>query len=152
VGDWGRFSRDGRLLVYGDEAGRAWLFDTTTWRPRGKPLVGHTDAVLTANLNSNGRTLATTSLDGTTRLWDLPSGRAIGPALPGVPNHLVSGAFVDGGRGLVTVFDNGRGYLWDVRPESWARRSCEIAARTLTHDEWQDVLPERDYAPACASP
>jgi WD40 repeat protein len=149
AGNWGRFSGDGRLLLYGDQAGRAWLFDTRTWRRRGQPLVGHTRAVLTVSLSSNGRTLATTSLDGTARLWDVPSGRAIGPAMLGVPNHPVSGAFVEGGRGLVVAYDNGRGYLWDVRPESWARRACEIAGRTLTHDEWEDVLPERHYAPAC---
>jgi WD40 repeat protein len=149
LGDWGRYSRDGRLLLYGDRAGRAWLFDTRTWRPHGKPLIGHTTPVLTVNLSPNGQTLATTSLDGTARLWDVASGRAIGPALPGVPDHPVSGAFVSGGRGLVTVYDNGRGYLWDVQPESWARQACEVAGRTLTHDEWQDVLPERDYAPAC---
>jgi WD40 repeat protein len=149
VGQWGRFSRDGRLLLYGDDAGRAWLFDTRTWKPRGRPLVGHTRAVLTVSLSSDGRTLATTSLDGTSRLWDVPSGRAIGTALPGVPDHAVSGAFVDGGRSLVTVYDNGRAYLWDVRPDSWARRACEVAGRTLTRAEWHDVLPERPYAPEC---
>jgi WD40 repeat protein len=150
VGQWGRFSRDRRLLLYGDDAGRAWLFDTRTWKPRGQPLVGHTRAVLTVTLSSDGRTLATTSLDGTTRLWDVPSGRAIGTALPGVPDHPVSATFVDGGRSLVAVYDNGRGYLWDVRPDSWARRACEVAGRTLTRAEWHDVLPERDYAPACS--
>ena len=149
VGEWGRFSPDGRLLLLGDYAGRARLFDTRTWRPRGQPLVGHTSAVLTVTLSSDGRTLATTSLDGTTRLWDVASGRTIGTPLPGVPDQPVSGAFVDGGRGLVTVYDNGRGYLWDVRPDSWARRACEVAGRTLTRAEWHDVLPERDYAPAC---
>jgi WD40 repeat protein len=149
VGEWGRFSRDGRLLLYGDEAGRARLFDTRTWRPRGQPLVGHTGGVLTVSLSSDGGTLATTSLDGTTRLWDVPTGRVIGTALPGVPDHAVSGAFVDGGRSLVTVYDNGRAYLWDVRPDSWARRACEVAGRTLTRAEWHEVLPERDYAPEC---
>jgi WD40 repeat protein len=149
LGEWGRFSHDGRLLLLGDYAGRAWLFDTRTWKPRGQPLVGHTRAVLTVSLSADGRTLATTSLDGTTRLWDVASGRTIGTPLPGVPDHPVSGAFVDNGRGLVTAYDNGRAYLWDVRPDSWARRACEIAGRTLTRAEWHDVLPERDYAPAC---
>jgi hypothetical protein len=105
--------------------------------------------VLTVSLSADGRTLATTSLDGMTRLRDVASGRTIGTALPGVADHPVSGAFVDGGRGLVTVYDNGRGYLWDVRPDSWARRACEVAGRTLTRAEWNEVLPERDYAPAC---
>jgi WD40 repeat protein len=150
VGEWGRFSRDGRVLLYGDESGRVWVFDTRTWRTLGQPLVGHSAPVLTVSLSPDGRTLATTSLDGTTRLWDVASRRTIGTALPGVPDHAVSAAFVDSGRGLVAVYDNGRGYLWDVRPNSWARRACEVAGRTLTRAEWQSALPERDYAPACA--
>ena len=44
----------------------------------------------------------------------------------------------------------GRAYRWDVRPSSWARHACAVAGRTLTRSEWQDVLPGRDYAPACA--
>jgi WD40 repeat protein len=135
--------------LYGDDAGRAWVFDTRTWT-HGAPLEGHTGAIVTVNLSPDGATLATTSADGTTRLWDLASGRAIGTPLPGIPNHSVSAAFVDGGRQLATVYDNGRGYLWDVAPESWARRACTVAGRTLTRAEWKDALPERGYAPECA--
>jgi WD40 repeat protein len=146
-----QFSRDGRLLVFGDDQGRVWLYDTRTWRPRGRPLVAHTSAVNTVNLSPDGQTLATTSDDGTTRLWDVPSGRPIGTALPGLAQHDAAAAFVDGGTHLVTLHDNGRGYLWDIRPKSWARRACEIAGRTLTRTEWNDALPERKYAPACAA-
>jgi hypothetical protein len=89
---------------------------------------------------------------GTARLWDLASGRPIGTPLPGIPDHRVTAAFVDGGRHLVTVYDNGHGYLWDVSPQSWARRACDIAGRSLTHAEWEAALPERSYAPACVHP
>ncbi len=149
AGWWGRFSPDGRLLLYGDLAGRVWLFDTGTWS-RGQPLVAHTAPVLSVNLSPDGRTLASTSKDGTTRLWDLASGRPIGTPLPGITDHPVTAAFVNGGTHLVTVYDDGHGYLWDVSPQSWARRACDIAGRTLTRAEWADVLPERSYAPACA--
>jgi WD40 repeat protein len=148
-GRWGRFTPDGRLFLYGDAAGRAWVFDTRTWR-HGAALVGHTGPVITVNISPDGRTLATTSLDGTTRLWDVASSRAIGTPLPGIAQHWVSAAFVDGGKGLVTVSDTGRGYLWDVSPQSWARRACDIAGRVLTRAEWKDALPDRSYAPACA--
>jgi WD40 repeat protein/DNA-binding SARP family transcriptional activator len=152
AGTWGRFSPDGRLLLYGDRAGRVWLFDKRTWKPIGPPLVGHTGPVLSVNLSPDGHTLASTSADGTARLWDLASGRPIGTPLPGIPDHRVTAAFVDGGRHLVTVYDNGRGYLWDVSPQSWARRACDIAGRTLTPAEWEAALPERSYAPACVHP
>jgi WD40 repeat protein/DNA-binding SARP family transcriptional activator len=151
VGRWVQFSRDGRLLLFGDDQGRARLYDTRTWRPRGPPLVAHTGAVVTVALSSDGQMLATTSDDGTTRLWDVPSGRPIGTPLPGPAQHYVAAAFVDGGTHLVTLYDNGRGYLWDVQPRSWARRACEVVGRKLTRAEWSDALPERKYAPACAA-
>jgi WD40 repeat protein len=146
-----QFSPDGRLLVFGDEQGRVWLYDTRTWRTGGRPLLAHTGAVVTVSLGPDGRTLATTSDDGTTRLWDVASRRPIGPALPGLAGHDLAAAFVDGGSSLVTLPDNGRGHVWDVQPRSWARRACKVAARTLTRTEWNDALPERAYAPACAA-
>ena len=84
--------------------------------------------------------------DGTTRLWDVAAGRPIGTALPGIAGHDVAAAFVDGGTHLVTVDDNGRGFSWDVRPRSWAQRACDVAGRTLTRAEWDDLLPNRPYA------
>jgi WD40 repeat protein/DNA-binding SARP family transcriptional activator len=145
-----RFSPDGGLLAFGDEQGRVWLYNTRTWMPRGRPLVAHTRAVVTVNFSPDGQTLATTSDDGTTRLWDVRSGRPIGTALPGPAQHSVAAAFVGGGTHLVTLDDNGRGHLWDIQPRAWARRACQVAGRTLTRAEWNDALPERTYAPACA--
>jgi WD40 repeat protein len=145
-----KFSPDGRLLAFGDVQGRVWLYDTHTWTPRGRPFAAHTGRVTAVSFSPDGRTLATTSDDGTTRLWDVPSGRPIGTALPGFAQRYVAAAFVDGGRQLVTLDDNGRGYRWDIQPQSWARRACEVAGRTLTRAEWNDALPERTYAPACA--
>jgi WD40 repeat protein len=146
-----RFSPDGRLLVFGDLQGRVWLYDTHTWTPRGSPLVAHTGAVVTVSFSPDGRTLATTSDDGTTRLWGVSSARAIGTALRGPAQHYVAAAFVDGSTHLVTLDDNGHGNLWDIQPDSWARRACQIAGRTLTRTEWNAALSERTYAPACAA-
>jgi WD40 repeat protein len=146
-----QFSPDGRLLVFGDSQGRVWRYDTHTWRLRGRPLLAHTGAVTTVNFSPDGQTLATTSDDGTTRLWDVPSGRPTGTALPGFAQRYVAAAFVDRGTHVITLDDNGRGYLWDIQPQSWSRRACEVAGRTLTRAEWNDALPERTYAPACAA-
>ena len=37
--------------------------------------------------------------------------------------------------------DNGEGAVWDIDPESWARRACAIANRTLTRDGVGRVPP-----------
>jgi WD40 repeat protein len=146
-----QFSRDGRRLFYGDDAGQVWTLDTRTWRPVGPPLRGGSGPGRFV-LSPDDRLLATSSDDGSTQLWDVASGRPIGTPLAGVPGAPARAAFVAGGTGLVTIGRGGQGNLWDLRPESWARRACAVAGRTLTRSEWHDALPQRDYAPACAHP
>ena len=147
VGSLGRFSPDGRSLVYGDRLGRIWTLDTRTWKPRGRPFYAH-GPMLAGSISPDGRLLATTSVDGTARLWDLASGRPVGAALPGASGDMVGAAFIGRGSELAVVHERG-GYIWDVRPSSWERHACAVAGRGLTRAEWESVLPQRDYAPAC---
>ena len=147
VGTVGRFSDDGRSLIYGDRAGRVWTFDTRTWRPRGRPLLAHVP-LLTADLSPDGRLLATTSIDGTAQLWDVTSGRPIGGPLTAGSGDVVGTGFTRGARELAVMHERG-GYVWDVRPSAWERHACAVAGRTLSRAEWEDALPQREYAPAC---
>jgi hypothetical protein len=62
----------------------------------------------------------------------------------------VAPLFTPDGAFLFAISDAGRAYRWDVRPSAWARRACAVAGRTLTRAEWSDVLPDREYAPACS--
>jgi WD40 repeat protein/DNA-binding SARP family transcriptional activator len=149
---WSSFSRDGRLLVVGTHEGRAQLYDGHTFRPVGRPLLGHAGFLLTAGFSPDGRILATSSSDGTARLWDTASSRPIGTPLPGIPNVQVGVAFIRRGTHIATVYDSGQGYAWDVRPSSWSQFACAVAGRTLTRAEWQEALPGREYAPTCATP
>jgi WD40 repeat protein len=103
LGHWGRFSPDGRLFIFGDDTGRVWFYDARTWKPRGGRLSAHTDSVITANVSSDGRMLATSSFDGTTRLWELPSRRPIGPSLPGPAKEPVAAAFLRNDAHLLTL-------------------------------------------------
>ena len=148
LGTQAQFSRDGRRLFYADDNGRVWTYDTRTWRVSGPPLGAQSGAGRFA-LSPDDRLLAITARDGTTQLWDVPSRRALGDPLPTVQGDGVRTVFVGGGRSLVTLDRTGRGSVWDVRPQSWARRACAVAGRTLTRPEWQDALPDRPYAPAC---
>ena len=146
-GTVGRFSRDGTAFVFGDHQGRVWIYDTRTWRAVGSPLRVH-GAVVGADVSPDGRLLATTSLDGTARLWDLGSRRAVGGPLPSGAGDAVGAAFSADGSRLIVAHDRG-GYVWDVRRSAWDRHACDVAGRRLTRSEWEDALPDRDYAPAC---
>ena len=55
------------------------------------------------------------------------------------------------GRHLLETHGNGQGAVWDVDPESWKRRACGLANRTLTREEWEEFLPGRPYEPACTT-
>lgn len=146
-GTVGRFTPDGRSLIYGDRQGRIWIYDTRSWKLRGRPL-DLTSPVQTADVSPDGRTLATTSVDGKVGLWDLPSRRPIGGDQPGTAGDLVGAGFIDGGRQLVVLHDRG-GFAWDLRPASWEQHACAVAGRTLTRAEWKSALGDRPYAPAC---
>jgi WD40 repeat protein len=148
-GRWSRFSPDGRLLVLGDHEGRVEIYDGRTFRRYGRPVLGHTGFILTADFSADDRMLATSATDGTVRLWDTRTGDPVGSPLPGIPNVEVGTAFVNGGTHVAAVYDGGRGYLWDVRPSSWARHACAVAGRVLSRAEWDEALPGRPYAPAC---
>ena len=105
--------------------------------------------MLWQSTSADGRTLATGSTDGTIRLFDIRTQQPLGAPLPGRPNRAVAPQFTPDGAYLFALTDTGRAYRWDVRPSSWARHACAVAGRTLTRSEWNDVLPGRDYAPAC---
>ena len=149
VGSVGRFTPDGRSLIFADRRGLEQIYDAHTWKPRGRSL-DSTSPVLTADVSPDGRTLATTSVDGKVGLWDLASRRAIGSDPPSTSGDLVGAGFIDRGRQLVVLHDRG-GFAWDLRPASWERHACAVAGRTLTRAEWEDALPDRPYAPACAT-
>jgi WD40 repeat protein len=144
-----QFTPDGRYVVGGGDNGAARIWSTTTWRPVGQVLAGHTGEALTASVSPDGRTIATGSADGTVRLYDVATQQAVGAPLPAVPSRPVVPLFTPDGDYLLAITSTGQAYRWDVRPSAWARRACAVAGRTLTPAEWNDALPGREYAPAC---
>jgi WD40 repeat protein len=145
-----RFTPDGRFLAVGRSEGWTQLFSTETWRPVSRRLAGHTADVLSISASPDGRTLATGSPDGTIRLFDVETQQPLGAPLRAVPNRLVEPRFTPDGAFLFAITDAGQAYRWDVRASSWVQYACDIAGRSLTRTEWSDVLPGRDYEPACA--
>jgi WD40 repeat protein len=143
------FSRGGELLIAGSDDGRLRLFDTDGWRPLSAAFQAHTGFISTVDVSPDGRRFVTAATDGQVRLWDRDTLRPIGSPLPGPQEVNAVAYFSPDGAYVYAVFANGRGYRWDLRPDAWARHACAVAGRRLTRAEWDAVLPERSFAPAC---
>lgn len=144
------FSPDGRLLASPRDNRSVGIWDVRTGGlvREIEPNVGA--AVLALDFSPDGATLAVSGGDSFVSLWDAATGAQIGPKLAaGGRGAMIE--FSPDGRRLLETHADGRGAVWDVAPESWERRACDIANRTLTREEWKAFLPGRAYEPACAT-
>jgi DNA-binding SARP family transcriptional activator/WD40 repeat protein len=143
------FSDDGDELIAGTVDGRLRLFSTSGWRPLGSAFQAHAGFASSLDVSPDGRLFVSAATDGQVRLWDRATLRPIGASLPGPRNVTAVAFFSPDGAYVYAVFANGSGYRWDVRPSAWARHACAVAGRRLTRSEWQAVLPDRPFEPAC---
>jgi WD40 repeat protein len=125
----------------------------TLWEIATRKLVGrlpHPIFVASAAFDPAGRTLATSATDGKVRLWDIASKRQIGVPLPeaedGSGNNI--SAF-DLSNHLITLDDADTAFVWDMNSDRWKQQACSVVGRSLTRDEWAELLPGRRYQPAC---
>jgi WD40 repeat protein/tRNA A-37 threonylcarbamoyl transferase component Bud32 len=142
-------SPDGHFLAVGG-FGRV----VRVWDVRTRKLVHELDqggnGAFTLEFTPDGRTLAVSGFEPAASLWDVATGTQIGPQLTAGDRRTMIDLSSDG-RMLLEVHGNGQGAVWDVAPESWKRRACDLANRTLTRAEWEEFLPGRPYEPACAA-
>jgi WD40 repeat protein len=148
--DWAvALSPDGRTLAVGGWGTVVRLIEVRTGR-----LLHELDQAGTGaremEFSPDGRILAVSGWENVASLWDVASGAQIGPRLTAGSRRTSLDLSPDGRR-LLTTYGNGQGAVWDIDPESWARRACDLANRTLTREEWEEFLSGRPYEPACMS-
>jgi WD40 repeat protein len=115
------FSPDDRVLASGAHDGTIVLWNTSTGRPLGAPLQGHSGKIFGLAFSPDGRVLASGSEDRTVRLWNAATGAALGAPLRGhEPWPLgherwgLSLAFSPDGGVLASGAKDGNVMLWDV--------------------------------------
>jgi WD40 repeat protein/DNA-binding SARP family transcriptional activator len=140
------FSPDGSLLaVCGTADWAVTLWDVATHRLVSRlPLPIYATTVA---FDPRGKLLAASARDGKIHLWDVASRREIGTSLPG--DGLSVSAFDPSGTYLIVVYEWGPVFVWDIGPERWKKQACTVAGRSLTREEWRELLPDRRYQPAC---
>jgi WD40 repeat protein len=142
-------SPNGQVLAVGGFGRVVRLWDVRT----GK-LVHQLDqggnGAFTLEFSPDGRTLAVSGFEPVASLWDVGTGTQIGPQLTAGDRRTMIDLSSEG-RHLLETHGNGQGAVWDVDPESWGRRVCDLANRTLIRGEWAEFLTGRPYEPACAT-
>jgi WD40 repeat protein len=142
-------SPDARFLAVGGFGGIVRVWDVRT-RKLLHELDQGGNGAFTLEFSPDGRTLAISGFEPVASLWDVATGTQIGPQLTAGDRRTMIDLSADG-RQMLEVHGNGQGAVWDVDPESWKRRACALANRTLTREEWGEFLPGRPYDPACAT-
>nr|WP_272925374.1 hypothetical protein [Streptomyces sp. SID4950] len=121
--------------------------------PLGRPLTGPTSYVYSVAFSPDGSTLAAGSTDHTVWLWDVgrPASPTVVATLTGPTDHVYVVSFSPEGHTLAAGSADHTVRLWTTDPAAVASRICDVSGAAITRTEWRQYLPDRPYAPPCAT-
>ncbi|MBV1856339.1 nSTAND1 domain-containing NTPase [Catellatospora tritici] len=151
------FSPDSHTLATAsvDRTVRLWDMTNPNHSQVGPTLTAHTGPVQTLEFSPDGQILATGGTDGQVLLWDLRESNypALGPPLTPARTVVWSLAFSPDNRTLAVGGDGATALidLGDLRDERdhVEDRSCEIAGRGLSEQQWTDYHTGLPYPQTC---
>jgi WD40 repeat protein/DNA-binding SARP family transcriptional activator len=108
------FSPDGRILASADATGTIMLWDITTGRAIGSPLIDQAVWFRSTAFSPDGQTLALAGVDKTIRLWDAANGQPIGQPFAGHTRRVYDVTFSPNGQILASTGADSTIMLWDI--------------------------------------
>ena len=142
------FSPDGTRVAVGGRQGESVLLSAEDGRPV-RP-VGHANGgdIYWLAFDADGSRLVTASSDADAALWDGRTGALLGRARLPSSERLTTPGFRRDGSVVLASF-SGNVYGWDPSADHAVAFACGLAGRDLTHEEWADAFPGRDYRRTC---
>jgi WD40 repeat protein len=139
----------GRYIAVAMTDGTLRILDAKDGHALAPPLPANDGYALNVSISPDGRYIATAGEPPRLTLWDTRTFRQVAIPLPLDVNTLDARTrFAPDGRLVVTSGSTLRAFTID--PARWVERACREAGRILTREEFEEVLPGRPYAPACA--
>jgi WD40 repeat protein len=106
------FSRDGKTLAVGDDAGNVRFFDPRSAAKRAAPISLSESSPTAIEFTLTGRRVAIGRRDGRTQIFDVASGEALGPPLAANAAAINDVSFTADGTLLATAGLDRTGALW----------------------------------------
>ena len=139
----------GRYIAVGAASGRLLILDAKDGHALAPALQADDGPVLNVSVSPDGRYISTAGQPPRLAVWDTRTFRQVAVPLPVDVSAVEARArFAPDGRLFVTSGSVLRAFTID--PAQWLARACREAGRTLTRDEFAEVLPGRPYTPACS--
>ena len=138
----------GRFIALAMGAGTLRILDAKDGHALAPPLPANAGEALNVSISPDGHYIAISGEPPRLTVWDTRTFRQVGVPLPLDVNALDARArFAPDGRLVVASGSVVR--VFTIDPAQWLARACREAGRTLTREEFEEVLPGRPYAPAC---
>lgn len=146
------WSADGSTLISGGADGSVYFWDVAGQQPSALPLELNGQVWGVQFYPPQGeRVLATLTGDGSIHLWDLTTHSLFAPPLRTALETESFAVSKQGDAVYVASFDD-RLERWQLDTRPWQQRSCAMAARTLSQEEWRQFIGAEPYRPICSSP
>ncbi|MEV4109734.1 WD40 repeat domain-containing protein [Nonomuraea sp. NPDC049695] len=144
------FSPDGRRLAFTASDYSVRLWDVPRRRAVGIGLLPEDGSTNTLAFSPDGEILVTGLSNGDVQLWDLRTYRRLGSPMTGHTKGVTALSYSRDGTTVATVSDDRTARLWNVRtPPDLVVAACANAGRSLTREEWENLVPQEKYRETC---